>query len=67
MICKLLVAGAYCSAILPPLAHAQNDGPQTDTVFDGDYLTLGVGGFYGPSYEGSDDSVLCPRRSSRAA
>ena len=60
MIRRLLAAGALGAAILPTLAHAQNDGPQTDTVFDGDYLTLGVGGFYGPSYEGSDDYILFP-------
>ncbi|MCC6828389.1 MAG: MipA/OmpV family protein [Novosphingobium sp.] len=29
-------------------------------VFDGDRLTVGVGGIYGPSYKGSDDSVLVP-------
>ena len=29
-------------------------------MFDGDYLTVGVGGFYGPSYEGSDDQVFFP-------
>ena len=55
-----LLAAAALAALLPTLAHAQNDGPQTDTVFDGDYLTVGVGGFYGPSYEGSDDYILFP-------
>ncbi len=29
-------------------------------VFAGDWLTVGVGGGYGPSYEGSDDYVLFP-------
>ena len=51
---------ALVSTFAPTLAHAQNDGPQTATVFDGDYLTVGVGGFYGPSYEGSDDYILFP-------
>ncbi|QGN56255.1 MipA/OmpV family protein [Novosphingobium sp. Gsoil 351] len=55
----ILLAAAF-AALTPTLVHAQNDGPQTDTVFDGDYLTVGVGGFYGPSYEGSDDYVLFP-------
>ena len=55
-----LLAAAALAALLPTLAHAQNDGPQADTVFDGDYLTVGVGGFYGPSYEGSDDYILFP-------
>ena len=31
-----------------------------ETVFDGDYLTIGVGVGYGPSYSGSDDYVLFP-------
>ena len=56
----LLATAALATAMVPTLAHAQNDGPQTATVFDGDYLTVGVGGFYGPSYEGSDDYVLFP-------
>ena len=54
------LAAAVVAALLPTLAHAQNDGPQTDTVFDGEYLTVGVGGFYGPSYEGSDDYIVFP-------
>ena len=29
-----------------------------DTVYDGDWLTVGVGGIYGPSYDGSDDYVF---------
>ena len=55
-----VLAAAAIAALLPTLAHAQNDGPQAGTVFDGDYLTVGVGGFYGPSYEGSDDYILFP-------
>ena len=54
------LAATAVAALLPTLAHAQNDGPQAETVFDGDYLTIGVGGFYGPSYEGSDDYILFP-------
>lgn len=34
--------------------------PQAGTVFDGDWLTIGVGAMYGPSYSGSDDYVLFP-------
>jgi len=36
---------------------AQSDEP---SVFDGDYLTVGAGVIYGPSYEGSDDIVATP-------
>ena len=53
------IAAALALA-LPTTAHAQNDGPQDEGVFAGDYLTVGAGGFYGPSYEGSDDYVLFP-------
>ena len=56
----VFLAAAAVAALTPSLAHAQNDGPQSETVFDGDYLTVGVGGFYGPSYEGSDDYILFP-------
>ena len=57
---KVVIAAAAIAAALPTLAHAQNDGAQVETVFDGDYLTVGVGGFYGPSYEGSDNYILFP-------
>ena len=30
------------------------------TIYDGDYLTVGVGVGYGPSYEGSDDGLVFP-------
>jgi outer membrane scaffolding protein for murein synthesis (MipA/OmpV family) len=38
---------------------AKADAPDRG-VFAGDWLTIGVGGGYGPSYEGSDDYVLFP-------
>lgn len=34
--------------------------PSDRGVFAGDWLTLGIGAGYGPSYEGSDDYVLFP-------
>lgn len=51
----LLIALAW-----PAAALAQNDGPTTESVFDGNYLTVGIGVGYGPSYEGSDDYVAFP-------
>jgi outer membrane scaffolding protein for murein synthesis (MipA/OmpV family) len=54
------LAAAALALALPATAQAQNDGPQDEGVFAGDYLTLGAGGFYGPSYEGSDDYILFP-------
>jgi MipA family protein len=58
----LLAAAALALPLvaLPAPALAQNDGPQAETVFDGDYLTVGVGAGYGPSYDGSDDYVVFP-------
>lgn len=57
---RSLALAAALALALPTAAHAQNDGSQDEGVFAGDYLTVGVGGFYGPSYEGSDDYVLFP-------
>ena len=54
------LAVALAALALPSAVYAQNDGPQAGTVFDGDYLTVGIGGAYGPSYEGSDDYVVYP-------
>lgn len=56
---------AAALAFLPAVpALAQEDAPierpASGTVFDGDWLTIGIGGVYGPSYEGSDDYVLFP-------
>lgn len=48
---------ALLVAALP--AAAQETGPQT-TVYDGDYLAVGVGGAFVPSYSGSDDYVISP-------
>lgn len=50
---------ATALAFVPATAFAQ-DAAKEPSVFDGDYLTVGVGGVYGPSYKGSDDSVLYP-------
>ncbi len=35
-------------------------GPVERSVFDGDYLTAGIGVAVGPSYEGSDDYTVSP-------
>lgn len=59
---KLIAGLAMCLAS-PLLAQdAGEPGIAADlpdvTVFDGDYLTVGVGVAHGPSYSGSDDYVL---------
>jgi outer membrane scaffolding protein for murein synthesis (MipA/OmpV family) len=51
---------ATAAAMSPIVAHAQSvDTPIADAssnnVLAGDHITVGVGGVYGPSYEGSDN------------
>lgn len=67
-IAKSIVAAAFISTALTaaPL-FAQTQEAETATadpsdrgVFAGDWVTVGVGVGYGPSYEGSDDSVVFP-------
>lgn len=62
----LLAAALLPAAVATPLA-AQEAPPPTEavppaapSVFDGDWLTVGVGAIYTPSYTGSDDYELSP-------
>lgn len=56
-----IVAGALTFALAAPaLAQSSPPAGSGESVFDGDYLSVGVGGAYGPSYDGSDDMVLYP-------
>lgn len=67
-IAKSIVVTASLGLMLaatPLYAQEQNaESPPVDPsdrgVFAGDWLTLGIGAGYGPSYEGSDDYVLFP-------
>jgi MipA family protein len=54
-------AGALALVLATPV-FAQGGPPAASeqSVFDGDYLSVAVGGAYGPSYDGSDDYVLYP-------
>jgi len=54
---KYLAVSALVLAPLPALA--QSTAPE-GSVLDGDHITIGAGGVYGPSYEGSDDYVFSP-------
>ena len=65
----LLVAGAAFAAAAITPALAQEDttvaGPADEvedspSVYEGDWVSLGAGVGYGPSYDGSDDYVLFP-------
>ena len=55
----ILPAGLAAAMFATP-ALAQSDVAPEDSIFDGDYLTVGAGATYGPSYDGSDDYVLSP-------
>lgn len=47
--------------VLAAVPAAAQEAPSTaGTVFDGDYLIVGGGAIYGPSYDGSDDYVIDP-------
>lgn len=50
----ILAASLLCAG--PALAQEE----PADNVLAGDHLTVGVGGIYGPSYDGSDDYVFSP-------
>jgi len=57
---SIKLAALALAILAPATAIAQNDERVDQGVYAGDYLTVGAGGFYGPSYEGSDDYVLFP-------
>jgi len=54
--------GAMCALIVsaPAVAGAQDTPDRQATVYDGDYLTIGGGVAVGPSYDGSDDTIVFP-------
>lgn len=54
-----LVALAFGAAFSVPAA-AQTEGPPAENVFEGDFITIGAGAIYSPSYDGSDDYDLSP-------
>ena len=60
------LATAAISALLPTLAYAQNDGPQAETVFDGDLTNGGLAGFVTGGYTKLlDDAKRTPLTSVR--
>jgi outer membrane scaffolding protein for murein synthesis (MipA/OmpV family) len=56
-----MAVGSLALALATP-AFAQDTPPAGggESVFDGDYVSVGVGASYGPSYDGSDDYVIFP-------
>lgn len=63
---KLIAAGLAALTVAAPVLAQDSDadGPPTGvyegSVFDGDWLSIGAGAVYGPSYRGSDDYVVSP-------
>ena len=55
---RIFIAALLAS--IPAAAMAQDAVAPEESVFDGDYLTVGAGAVYGPSYDGSDDYVITP-------
>lgn len=53
----LIAAGALLLLASPVAAQ---DAASEPSVFDGDYLSIGAGAAYGPSYAGSDDYTVFP-------
>jgi len=62
----LAAAGAAVALCASPAVAQEADeiatanGEAEPTVFDGDWLSVGAGVIYGPSYRGSDDYVFSP-------
>jgi outer membrane scaffolding protein for murein synthesis (MipA/OmpV family) len=54
----LAVTGALAFAAPAAAQSVDAPPPAEASVFDGDYLTIGAGAVYVPSYEGSDDYVI---------
>lgn len=61
------LAFGFAAALFAPSALAQEAGESDtaapafeDTVFDGDWVSIGAGVIWSPSYDGSDDRVVSP-------
>lgn len=65
---KAILAAAGAAAMMYGSSVAAQEAGESDTtndayegsVFDGDWLSVGAGVVYGPSYDGSDDYVFSP-------
>lgn len=61
---QIIAAGAVLAATSAQAQTQESESPKADApdrgVFAGDWMTVGVGAGYGPSYEGSDDYTLFP-------
>ena len=59
-----LAAGGALAVLACPALAQEREGPpppsEQTTVYDGDWVTIGAGAIYSPSYDGSDDYVISP-------
>lgn len=56
----LSVSAAFCAPAFAQETAAESAETSDRGVFAGDWVTVGIGAGYGPSYDGSDDYVLFP-------
>lgn len=54
------LAAAGIALAVPGAAFAQAEVAPEESIFDGDYLTLGIGIGYGAQYEGADEYEIFP-------
>lgn len=57
---RFIALAASFLALAPATAFAQAENAPEGSALDGDYLIVGAGAVYGPSYEGSDDYRFSP-------
>ena len=57
---NLLTFAGLCAAVAASPALAQDAASGEASVYDGDWVSMGIGAGYGPSYDGSDDYVVFP-------
>lgn len=56
----LTLGAALIFSTAAPVSAQEQRPPARESVFDGDYVTLGAGVAVGPSYDGSDNYVVSP-------
>ncbi|MCT2398046.1 MipA/OmpV family protein [Novosphingobium mangrovi (ex Huang et al. 2023)] len=57
---RFSLSGFVAALALVCAAPAFAQEAPAENLLEGDHITVGVGGFYGPSYDGSDENVLSP-------
>lgn len=55
MTCGTIRAAVLVALAWPAAALAQDEGADEQSIYQGNHITVGVGGGYGPDYDGSDN------------